>query len=216
VSSASGDFHRVALSAGRVERIEIRRADRPLSWGEVLQRWREDAGFVDAFVGCLASVPFPAWLWETPALSDGTRDRAFECVLVRNERLARFQADDLAFAEHIRGQRGIRVFENLGGDARLVVPCREGDARAYPHLAAFLRAGPGDQVRTLWERLSCSVEERLSASPGPCWVSTSGLGVPWVHVRIDECPKYYAHAPYRSPGARALDDRRGPQGFTTM
>jgi len=31
------------------------------------------------------------------------------------------------------------------------------------------------------------------------WLSTSGLGIAWLHVRLDERPKYYTHAPYRSP-----------------
>jgi hypothetical protein len=28
------------------------------------------------------------------------------------------------------------------------------------------------------------------------WISTSGLGVPWVHVRLDSYPKYYQYRPY--------------------
>jgi hypothetical protein len=31
----------------------------------------------------------------------------------------------------------------------------------------------------------------------PLWVSTSGLGVSWLHLRFDRRPKYYTHAPYR-------------------
>ena len=30
------------------------------------------------------------------------------------------------------------------------------------------------------------------------WVSTSGLGVYWLHVRLDSYPKYYQHAPYKN------------------
>jgi len=29
------------------------------------------------------------------------------------------------------------------------------------------------------------------------WVSTSGLGVAWLHVRVDSKPKYYSHEAYR-------------------
>lgn len=36
------------------------------------------------------------------------------------------------------------------------------------------------------------------AAGTPVWISTSGLGVPWLHVRIDDRPKYYQHAPYRT------------------
>jgi hypothetical protein len=29
------------------------------------------------------------------------------------------------------------------------------------------------------------------------WLSTAGAGVPWLHVRLDDAPKYYGHAAYR-------------------
>ena len=31
------------------------------------------------------------------------------------------------------------------------------------------------------------------------WLSTSGLGVAWLHLRLDHEPKYYQYAPYRDP-----------------
>jgi uncharacterized protein DUF6940 len=30
------------------------------------------------------------------------------------------------------------------------------------------------------------------------WVSTAGMGVPWLHVRLDTRPTYYRHAAYRA------------------
>ena len=32
---------------------------------------------------------------------------------------------------------------------------------------------------------------------GTVWLSTSGFGVYWLHVRLDIVPKYYKHEPYR-------------------
>ncbi|MFO1021395.1 MAG: hypothetical protein U0903_11970 [Planctomycetales bacterium] len=34
--------------------------------------------------------------------------------------------------------------------------------------------------------------------PKPVWLSTAGAGVPWLHVHLDDQPKYYSHAPYRA------------------
>jgi hypothetical protein len=179
--------------------MELRHGEAGVTFGDALRLWREAPAFVEAFVAALAEAPFDAFLWETPPVSARTLARPFEWVVVESTALARVAADDAAFAEHVRGRRGIRVFENLGGDARLVVPCSEGEADAYPHLAAFLRRGPASQVRRLWPAVARATQERLHASPAPCWVSTSGLGVPWVHVRLDERPKYYSYAPYRDP-----------------
>ena len=32
------------------------------------------------------------------------------------------------------------------------------------------------------------------------WMSTNGMGIPWLNVRLDTHPKYYTYAPYRSVG----------------
>ena len=40
-----------------------------------------------------------------------------------------------------------------------------------------------------------AVAARLSDRP--LWLSTSGAGVAWLHVRLDDRPKYIQHAPYR-------------------
>lgn len=168
-----------------------------MTWGDVLRLWREEEDFVEAFVAALAEAPFEGFLWETPPVSARTLARPFEWVLVQNALLARAEADDVPFAEHVRERRGIRTFENLAGDARLVVPCAEGAQAAYPHLAAFVRRAPRAQVRALWPAVARAVESRLEECSSPCWVSTSGLGVFWIHVRIDDRPKYFAHAPYR-------------------
>ena len=46
--------------------------------------------------------------------------------------------------------------------------------------------------------VGAEVKSHLSrTSELPVWVSTNGDGVAWLHVRIDERPKYYAYAPYR-------------------
>lgn len=180
--------------------MELLRDGAPPSQAEVLRLWREDAAFTDAFAAALAAAPFEAFLWETPPFARSTSAHAFEWVLLPSATLAGFRADDLPFAEHVRGERGIRTFANLSGDATLVVPCAPGtDPRppSHAHLAAFVRGAPPEHVRSLWTEVAHAAGTRLAASSAPFWVSTSGLGVFWVHVRIDERPKYYAHAAYR-------------------
>jgi hypothetical protein len=31
----------------------------------------------------------------------------------------------------------------------------------------------------------------------PVWLSTAGAGVPWLHVRLDDRPKYCCFRPYQ-------------------
>ncbi len=42
-----------------------------------------------------------------------------------------------------------------------------------------------------------------TVGPSKLWVSTSGAGVYWLHLRLDSYPKYYTYSPYRgSPHRR--------------
>ncbi len=42
-----------------------------------------------------------------------------------------------------------------------------------------------------------SQESRGEAEPER-WLNTEGGGVAWLHVRIDQRPKYYHYAPYKT------------------
>jgi hypothetical protein len=79
------------------------------------------------------------------------------------------------------------AFANLGGDAFLVAPTPRAEPATYTHLAAFARGAPTTQQHAFTERLS----------DRPLWLSTNGLGVAWLHARLDSRPKYYSYPPYR-------------------
>ena len=85
-------------------------------------------------------------------------------------------------------------FKNLGGDAHLVVPCPI-QGKAYPHLAAFVRQAPETQIHSFWAMLGKTYSSTLGEEPK--WLNTAGLGVYWLHVRIDSHPKYYKTLQYK-------------------
>ena len=103
-------------------------------------------------------------------------------MLVDAPALTGARVDSHAFRNQFLAARDddIAVFDNLGGDARLIAPCPRGEPQVYPHLATFARHATDEQQQRLWQR-----------------VGTSGLGVLWVHIRLDRTPKYYTFAPYR-------------------
>jgi hypothetical protein len=78
------------------------------------------------------------------------------------------------------------------------VPFPLGPAAAYAHIATFMREGDPAQIDALWRRTGRVLEGRLKRERGPVWVSTSGLGVSWLHIRLDRRPKYFTWAPFRS------------------
>lgn len=168
---------------------------------EVLRRLQTDEGFTDAFSATLAEAPYAGIFWETPPLTAERLASPFECMIIPSEAVERLVADARPFAEIIgmgKGTHDVVASPNLGGDAELIIPCDSGEG-AYAQLAGFLRSAPRAQVRSLWRKTGETVERWIAAAPQrPVWVSTSGLGVAWLHVRIDTRPKYYSHAPYRS------------------
>ena len=171
----------------------------PISVQAGLTALRDDPTVRDQLIDVLGAAPFRAFFWEMPPVTDATADRPFEFVLVDSPALARVRPDRAPFSAKFDGASPVAVFESLGGDARLIAPQPLGEESAYPYLAAFVRAAPPAQVDALWRVVA---EEMLVAiGPEPRWLSTSGLGVSWLHVRIDQRPKYYVHAPYRAVGA---------------
>jgi hypothetical protein len=185
---------REVLNRGRVLKVAVERDAVAVPFSEVLRLWQTDAEFRAFFNALLADCPFAAFRWETPPVTAATADRPFEFVLLDSPGLAR-RPDRDAFAEHFAPGGSVVSFANLGGDAILVVPTPLGPDAAYGHLAAFVREAPDAQRHALWEMVGREMERRLSAAP--VWLSTAGAGVSWLHVRLDDRPKYYGHAEYR-------------------
>jgi hypothetical protein len=185
------------------EKMRIGCAGRVLCFADVIAGWRDDEHFRAFCIAELAATPFQAFFWEMPPVRQGALDRDYEYVTVRGDSLARMSADGSAFAAQLNATDDTVVcFPNLGSDALLVVPRQDGDARSYAHIGAFIRAAPDEQKHALLRALALSLDRRLDESSDPIWVSTSGLGVPWVHVRLDSFPKYYQYEAYARAGER--------------
>ena len=185
------------IDGGRVRRVGIRLDDDPVSYGEILENWRSDHDFWEYFIGLLADAPYRAYLWETPPITKASAMRPFEFVLVDSPALAARNPDPLTFASYFEAAEDMAeavVFPNIGSDAVLVAPCPQGPGSAYTHLAAFARAAPAEQQHAFWRTVGSTVANHLSDRP--LWLSTNGLGVSWLHVRLDTRPKYYNYQPY--------------------
>lgn len=169
----------------------------PISRAYALARLADDDAFRTLFAQTLAALPYAAFFWETPPTTRAQLGDDFECVVIDAPPLARVRADATDFEARFAKAGGAEAiaFPNLGGDALLVVPTPKASASTYAHLASFLRGAPKTQIDALLRLLGKTIDARLSAQP--TWVSTAGLGVSWLHVRLDARPKYYRHEPYK-------------------
>jgi hypothetical protein len=193
------------LDQGRLLRVTILCNGREASYADVLERWQSDEAFRGFFIHLLAEAPQDAYLWETPPITKATAKRGFEFVLVDTPGLARLTPDPHSFAPHFEAadaEAEVVAFTNLGGDAFLVAPTPRAAPHTYAHLAAFARGAPAEQQHAFWQTVGAEVESRLSDRP--LWLSTCGLGVGWLHARLDSWPKYYTYQPYRT-AARERD-----------
>ena len=180
------------------EHYKLRLNRVPVSYSETIRRWQEDMEFCSYFSSLLAASLLLNFRWETPPVSEATVGACdFEFVLVDAPELAR-PADRLPFSRHFANPpdgRDVMVVPNIGRDALMVVPIPVGPDFAYSDLAGFVRHSPESQQASLWRAVGQTMQRRLSDKP--VWLSTAGAGVAWLHVRLDNYPKYYCCAPYR-------------------
>lgn len=169
-----------------------------LSFRKLFKLLEDEIDFRQWYSQTLVDFALEAFFWEHPPFSTETFDLDAEFVLLSAPSLASIDPDPGPFASQFANQPDddVLVFQNLGGDALLIVPRPVGRLEAYPHLAAFLRHAPEAQVQALWQATARVVRENLSATPR--WLSTAGLGVSWLHLRLDTWPKYYRFAPYKA------------------
>jgi hypothetical protein len=180
------------------EKLAILREGRAVSFEDVIAGWQDNSDCRTTFLEALSQARFAGFFWEMPPIARGHTDTGYECVLIESRALRDFLPDREAFAEKFEQTADpIAIFPNLGGDALLVAPQPVGEVTAYAHLAEFVRHGPDAQRHEFLQALGRAAERLLESRSGRIWISTSGLGIAWLHARLDSRPKYYQHRPYR-------------------
>lgn len=183
------------LPGERGRRYFVRSQRKSISNGQAIDSLRHDVGFAAWLNAQLADAPYEAFRWETPPVDQRSTDQPWEFVLLNSPNLARPPERHL-FEEHFADASvPVTVFANLGRNALLIAPTPIAEESAYGHLAAFVRHAPETQRLALWKEVGEQANRRIGQRP--VWLSTAGAGVSWLHVRLDDQPKYYGYQPYR-------------------
>ncbi|MEM8497479.1 MAG: hypothetical protein AAF542_05600 [Pseudomonadota bacterium] len=181
---------------GGVQKLRIKRSGLELTVSEVLECWENDESFQDFYASIFKTCGFESYVWEMPSMSLKTLTDDFECVLLKTP-MSSAMPDTRTFSAffdpHAPNQ-GVVSFLNLGHDAMLVVPSPLVSAANYSGLANFFDEAPIEQQRALWKVTAQQIKRRVSEKT--TWVSVAGGGVSWLHIRLDERPKYYRYFPY--------------------
>lgn len=176
----------------------VRERGATMPFADVVNMWNSNAKFRDWWSESLRVIAFEAFCWEIPPLTRTSMSKPFECAFVECPGLVYAEIDGRPFAEYFesKSQDSAVLFKNLGGDAWLVAPCPIDEKANYAHLAAFIRTASAIQLSEFWKVVGSAINQRIGNAP--IWVSTAGLGVSWLHVRLDSYPKYYRHRSYAS------------------
>ena len=191
--------------SGSTELITLYENTQPMTFRSLFGLLHNDVDYANWYTNLLNSSPFSAYFWEHPPLSLSNFDDQAEFVMIDAPMLDRMPVNARAFRSYFAGD-DIVTFRNLGGDAILIAPSPGASSASYPHLAAFLRNSSRKKAAELWRSVGHAIHNSLSDKA--IWLSTSGLGVAWLHIRLDSTPKYYQHQPYklraaaRCPGSR--------------
>lgn len=198
---ASEDVAFAVTSLGPASaRLEAVAGGARVDFATLLGLWQGEPVFAARYAAALLGALPDAFFWEHPPLTDETLDQPYACVVTASPALGRLGADPSAFAVPFGDPHapGAVAFDNLGGDARLIAPRPGPEGGRFASLRPFLAAARPEDLHDLFALTAREVLRRIGQHP--LWLSTSGLGVPWLHVRLDPWPKYYVHAPYRHAG----------------
>ena len=176
------------LSREKISGVGVEKFTADITFKTFLEELQQKSKISEEFFRKLQSSAFQSYFFETPSLSkESLETKDFEFVLVSAQALQNIQSDVGAFSEYFDcDQRGgtVTSFLNLGGDARLVVPCPQGsEHQHYSSLAPFMRAAGEGQIQEFWRESARIMLEQVRNSRDKLWMSTSGTGVYWLHLR---------------------------------
>ena len=177
-------------------RLKVLKNDRLISFQEVFKLWENDSEFIDFYVQSLKDFTFKAFFWEHPGLTKQTLDKPYECVLQKSSRLDSQTLNEEAFADYLDTENAAEDFLNLGKNARLVIPTKQSKAEIYKHFGSFIFNAEALQIQAFFNKVGAVVQQEIENKP-MIWLNTSGMGVIWLHVRMDTKPKYYKTKNYK-------------------
>lgn len=153
------------------------------NWNSVLEQWSSGNYFK------YPSKLNKKFFWNTSCLTNDGKSK-FEQSFKESSELPSKQ-NAKSFRENINksNNKYATYFPNLGKDTILVVPMPRA-GKNYATLKDFCDNAPIIQQKEFW-KLVAKIAKREMKKHKKIWVSSHGLGVPYLHVRICQSPKYY-------------------------
>jgi hypothetical protein len=162
-----------------------------MNWNSTLENWKNAKPL--SYPSNLKT-PF---LWRTSVFKDNGESK-FKQEFIKCPQLD-LKQNYYDFQEHINKStdKYVTSFYNLSGDTVLVVPIPKKN-KNFSNLKNFIDHASKTQQKYFWEHVS-EIINLQKKNHQHLWISTHGLAVPYLHVRISTSPKYYGNRKLASP-----------------
>jgi len=138
------------------------------------------------------------FFWEHPKVSNDTCKSNYEVSVIPTDAFNNREENFDPFKSKFKITDQIKVFHNLRKDSLLIVPNKnEVSDQNFVTLRKFLQTAPKSLIKKFWKTVGETMIDQISKNSDYCYLSTHGLGVLWLHVRVDQRPKYYHTKKYR-------------------
>ena len=160
----------------------VKQRGKYMTWEDVIKSLIDD---IDTFkyklIRVLLSIEYKAYFWECDKI---ILKNPFRFAIFDSKTLSERKQDTEAFKGKIKCSKNVISFLSLDKEILLICPCHKTISADYTSLATFSRTVSIKQQCSFWKKVGKSIKEGD-------WVSTSGLGVSWLHIRVSSKPKYY-------------------------
>lgn len=154
-----------------------------MKWGQILKEWEN---------GCVMSYNIftkSRFFYESSPYENDESE--YEHMLIESNNLDNMSQDYTPFNEYINKNitHTSMSFYNLSKTSKLIIPmpCVN---KNFTTLKDFIDNASIDTQKEFWKKVADEIRH-MSKLHKKIWISTHGLGVGYLHMRIDTSPKYY-------------------------
>lgn len=144
-------FQKQIVTENKAYKYLIYKNGTQITYGDFFELLHGKPQFQGFFIHLLSEIPFRAYHWETPAVTTSTKNQPFEFVVSRTPHID-LPPDPGAFRQYFTPDKEIAVFDNLGGDAKLIAPTPKNGQRNYSHIGVFADEAPKSTQVALWKQ----------------------------------------------------------------
>ena len=157
-----------------------------MKWQEVLDNWQKGN-----YPNLNKNKKNP-YFWRT-SVNNSNKNLVFKQEFVESKDLISQKQDLKTFSKYFEeGEKYVVSFFNLSKDTKLVVPIPRKN-KNFTNIFYFMNNASETQKREFWKKVAKEARSMLKENEN-IWISTHGLGVNYLHVRICNKPKYYGNS----------------------